>query len=72
MLLLRHIVSLLFLLPVLATAQVQPVYDFWQDDSLLKKRMLDQSMSKKAEFIAAAGKKYAKDYKSVYEDHFRP
>ncbi|HEY0355290.1 MAG TPA: M48 family metallopeptidase, partial [Flavisolibacter sp.] len=66
----RQIVSLLFLLPVLATAQVKPVYDFWQDDSLLKKRMLDQSMSKKDEFIAAAGKKYAKDYKSVYEDHF--
>jgi hypothetical protein len=58
-------------MPVLhCCAQGQPVYSFWKDDTILRKKYYQQSLRKKDQFITAAGKEYAKDYKEIYEVQF--
>jgi Zn-dependent protease with chaperone function len=52
-------------------AQLQPVYRFQDDDTILKKKYLDQSLDRKKTLIASLGKQYADDYKEVYKDQFR-
>jgi hypothetical protein len=64
-LLLTFIVSALF-----AVAQEQPVYSYWKDDTVLKKKFYEQTMKKKNDFIAAAGKEHAKDFKLIYDANF--
>lgn len=53
-----------------SAAQLKPVHLFQHDDSLLKKNYFDQSIGKKNKLIASADKKYAADYKKIYEDQF--
>ncbi len=63
---------LLFLISTLpSVAQLQPVYSFQKDDSVLKKRYYDNSISKKDLFLSSADKENARDYKKIYDDHFK-
>lgn len=63
---------LLFLICTLSSAaQLQPVYSFQKDDSVLKKRYYDKSVSKKEVFLSLADKENARDYKKIYDDHFK-
>ena len=45
-------------------------YSFWKDDTILRKKFLDESKQKKQALVAASPKQYAKDYKEVYEHQF--
>ena len=51
-------------------AQSQNSYNFWKDDTLLRRKFFDESMQKKQSLIAASPKQYAKDYKEIYEHQF--
>jgi hypothetical protein len=51
-------------------SQLQPVYSFWQDDSLIKKQYYDQAKKHKEGLIASLDKEYKKDYKDIYENRF--
>jgi hypothetical protein len=66
MLRLRSFILLLFSL-LCISAHSQNVYSFWKDDTLLRKKFLDESMQKKQPLIAASPKQYAQDYKKIYE-----
>src|SRR5215204_5762472 len=71
MLLLRRCLVIGFLYSfVTGTSQPQPIYPFWKDDTLLCKKYYEQSMKKKQDFIAAAGKQHADDYKRIYNAQF--
>ena len=54
--------------PVLG--QLQPVYTFLKDDSLLKRNYYDQTILKKKTIINSLGKENNKDYKTIYERNF--
>jgi hypothetical protein len=60
---------LFFLLSLQGLAQ--QTYFFQKDDSILKKNYFDQSLKKKTVLLSSADKKYAKDYKEIYETQFR-
>ena len=51
-------------------AQEASIYKFWKDDTILRKKYYEQTLGKKDEFIRAAGKEHAKDYKMVYDEQF--
>src|SRR5688572_22086702 len=51
-------------------AQLQPVYSFQKDDTILKKTYYDRSIGKKEILLSLIDKKDAWDYKKIYEDHF--
>ena len=51
-------------------AQLQPVYSFQKDDTILKKTYYDRSIGKKEILLSLIDKKNAWDYKKIYEDHF--
>ena len=71
MLLVRVGLFLYFIVAALfAVAQTQTIYPFWKDDTVLKKKYYDQTMKKKTDFIASAGKEHAKDFKLVYDANF--
>lgn len=53
------------------SAQLQPVYSFQKDDSLLKKSYYDRSMDKKAILPGLTDKNNAREYEKIYEDHFK-
>jgi Zn-dependent protease with chaperone function len=53
------------------TAQLQPVFSFQKDDTILRKSYYDQTVKKKDQSIASADKQYEKDYKEIYEDQFK-
>ena len=58
---------ILCLLSVLSiSAHSQGSYSFWKDDTLLRRRFLDESRQKKQALINSASGQYAKDYKEVY------
>lgn len=52
-------------------AQLQPVYSFQKDDSILKKTYYDRSIGKKDILLSLIDKQNARDYKKIYEDHFK-
>src|SRR5687768_16887545 len=52
-------------------AQLQPVYSFQKDDTILKKTYYDRSIGKKDVLLSLIDKKNAWDYKKIYEDHFK-
>lgn len=49
-------------------SQLQSVYVFQKDDTLLKKKYYDQASQKKDKLISGLDKQYSKDYKKIYED----
>jgi len=67
--------ALLFLpflfIALLSAAQVQPLYSFQKDDSVLKKVYFDQSARKKKMLLTSLEKKNAADYKKIYEEQFK-
>ena len=68
----RTIFLLLFSITTLfCAAQLQPLYSFQKDDSSLKKTYFEQSARKKNMALASLDKKYAAEYKKIYEDHFK-
>ncbi|HKZ65665.1 MAG TPA: M48 family metallopeptidase [Chitinophagaceae bacterium] len=52
-------------------AQLQPVYSFQKDDTILKKTYYDRSIGKKDMFLSLSDKENARDYKKICEDHFK-
>ncbi len=52
-------------------AQLQPVYSFQKDDTLLRKNYYEQSLKKKEQLLASIGKQHAKDYKEIYDEQFK-
>lgn len=52
-------------------AQLQPVYSFQKDDTILKKTYYDRSIGKKDVLLSLIDKQNARDYKKIYEDHFK-
>lgn len=61
------IIFLFFTSPIYCLAQLQPVYKFQQDDTLLKRKLYEQSVQKKNVLISALGKENKDDYKEIYE-----
>lgn len=53
------------------SAQLQPVYSFQKDDTILKKTYYDRSVGKKEILLSLIDKQNARDYKKIYEDHFK-
>ncbi|MEP7376638.1 MAG: M48 family metalloprotease [Chitinophagaceae bacterium] len=62
---------LIFFIASSCAAQLQPVYTFQKDDSLLKKNYYDQSAKKKDILLASVDKKNLPDYKKIYENQFK-
>lgn len=63
---------LLFIISALSSvAQLQPVYSFQKDDSVLKKNYYERSISKKDLFLNSADKENVRDYKKIYDAHFK-
>ena len=62
---------LLSVITLSCVAQLQPVYYFQKDDSILKKRYYERSARKKELFLGSVDKKNATDYKKIYEDQFK-
>lgn len=50
--------------------QLKPVYNFQNDDSLLKKEYYSQASEQQKKLISSLGKEYKDDYKHVYEGRF--
>jgi Zn-dependent protease with chaperone function len=71
----KHKVTLLFIVSFIlhfsCFAQLQPVYSFQKDDTILRKKYYDQSVKKKELILASIGKENAKDYKNIYEEQFK-
>lgn len=53
-----------------SNAQLQPVYVFQKDDTLVRKKYYDQAVQKKDKLINGLAKEYSKDYKKIYQDRF--
>ena len=58
----------LVMLPFYGLAQLQPVYSFQKDDSLLKRQMYELSARKNSQLISSLGKENRDDYKKIYEE----
>jgi Zn-dependent protease with chaperone function len=71
MLRLRLLLSLFFTLFAICLKAQQSGYEFWKDDTVLRRKYHDQSQNKKQQYLTAAGKQYAKDYKEIYDEQFR-
>ena len=52
-------------------AQLKPVYQFQQDDSLLKKNYYEEAMVQQKELISSLSKEYREDYKKIYDYRFK-
>jgi hypothetical protein len=52
-------------------SQLQPVYNFWKDDSLLKKNYYEESVKKKNYLVSSLGKENRDDYKKIYEERLK-
>ena len=52
-------------------AQLQAVYSFQKDDTILRKSYYEQSLKKKDLLLASLGKDNAKDYKEIYQEQFK-
>ena len=65
------IVTLLFVACFSSMAQLKPVYQFQQDDSVLKKNYYNQALAQQNAFISSLGKEYKDDYKEIYDNRFK-
>ena len=61
---------LFFALQLTLYSQLKPVYDFWKDDSLVKKKYYEQALQKQNSLIASLGKENKEDYKDIYKIRF--
>lgn len=67
----KVLILFLVLLPLYGLAQLQPVYSFQKDDSLLKQKMYDISASKNSQLISSLGKENKDDYKKIYDERLK-
>ncbi|MES2778163.1 MAG: M48 family metallopeptidase [Bacteroidota bacterium] len=51
-------------------AQLNAIYSFQKDDTLLRKNYADQSVKKKAVLLSSVGKEHAKEYTKIYDEQF--
>jgi Zn-dependent protease with chaperone function len=56
-----------FIIPLCCPAQVEPVYTFQKDDTLLKRKLFEAAEAKNKTLISALGKDNQKTYKQAYE-----
>lgn len=61
---------ILFAFHLSCIAQLQSLYTFQKDDTVLRKKYAEQSIKKKELLLAAAGKENAKEYKEIYRQQF--
>ena len=54
-----------------ALSQLQPAYQFMQDDSLLKKQYAEQALEAKNNLLASLPKENLKDFKEIYEGRYK-
>ena len=52
-------------------AQLQQVYSFQKDDTILRKKYGEESIKKKEAFLTSITKDYREDYKKIYEEQFK-
>lgn len=52
-------------------AQLEQVYSFQKDDTILRKKYGEESLKKKEIFLTSATKEYKGDYKRIYEEQFK-
>jgi Zn-dependent protease with chaperone function len=52
-------------------SQLQQVYSFQKDDTILKRKYFEQSSRTKEFLIGAGNIRYAKDYKDIYDKQFK-
>src|SRR5438105_3148861 len=52
-------------------SQLKPVYDFLQDDTLLRNRFYEDALAQENKLIASLGKEYKNDYKESYDNRFK-
>lgn len=62
---------ILFSQSLIASAQLNTIYSFQQDDKVLKNSYYEQSAKKKTTFLSSLQKEHAADYKKIYEDQFK-
>ena len=65
-----HAIFLLILSCLCISATSQNAYNFWRDDTVLRHKLLDESIRKKQVLIATSQKQFAKDYKEIYDHQF--
>ena len=51
--------------------QLQQVYSFQKDDTILRKKYGEESIKKKEAFLTSITKDYREDYKKIYEEQFK-
>ncbi len=51
-------------------SQLQPVYEFQQDDTILRKSFYEQALQKQKALLSSIGNEHKDDYKRVYESRF--
>ena len=52
-------------------AQLQGIFPFQKDDTILKKNYFEQSVKKKTVLLASTNEKYIKEYKEIYDNQFK-
>jgi Zn-dependent protease with chaperone function len=65
-----HFLIISILISFSCAAQLKPVYNFWKDDSLLKKSYYDQALQNQNTLISSLGKEHKEDYKEIYKLRF--
>jgi Zn-dependent protease with chaperone function len=61
---------LLFILTKATIGQLQSVYSFQKDDTILKRNYYQQSLKKKDGYLSAVTKENAADYKKIYDEQY--
>ena len=61
---------LLFILTKAAIGQLQPVYSFQKDDTILKRNYYQQSLKKKDSYLSSVTKENTADYKKIYDEQY--
>ncbi len=64
------LIFFIFSLQLAAFSQLKPVFNFWQDDSLLKKNYHDQALETQKTLLNSLGKEFKDDYKATYTERF--
>jgi Zn-dependent protease with chaperone function len=62
---------LFFAIHIAVFPQLKPVYNFWKDDSLVKKSYYEQAKQHQENLVNSLSKDYKKEYKEIYESRFR-
>ena len=61
---------LLFILTKVTIGQLQSVYSFQKDDTILKRNYYQQSLKKKDSYLSSVTKENAADYRKIYDEQY--